>query len=229
MKKLFATFALLGVLASPWPAGMAAAESISGEACYTYGPGETLIGAKHISISLAKRKALEGYAVFAEATVNMQDPQLRNVLVANLTARVMKDVQITKSQEDAQKREVCSAIQAEVEPELLRDRIAAVSNAFRNRNQASQAGLPESEYLRVIRMDEFPCAFDKAVQCLNLVTECKKSGFGERLPIRIIWYDAEGRPVFSINRRVGCERARDVGNIVLRLPPGNYTFKVDLP
>ncbi len=71
--------------------------------------------------------------------------------------------------------------------------------------------------------------FDKTVQCLNLVTECKKSGFGERLPIRIIWYDAEGRPAFSINRRVGCERARDVGNVVLRLPPGNYTINVDLP
>jgi hypothetical protein len=209
--------------------GAAFGESIAGKGCYTYGEGETFIAAKHISISIAKRAALEGYQVFSEATSHMEDPQLKNELIANLSARVLKDVKITKTEEDRQKREVCTSLTAQVAPERLQAMAAAVFNSFYNRKGSLRTGLPESEHLRIVRMDEFPCAFDQNVQCLRLVLECKKNSFGARLPIRIIWYDVEGLPAFSIKRRVACERPRDVENFQLRLPPGDYTFNVDLP
>ncbi len=209
--------------------GAAHAEPISGEACYVYGAGETLQAAKHIAISLAKRKALESYQVYAETTANMRDPQLRNELIANLTVRVMKELKILRVEENRENREVCSAVEAQVEPALLREQVSAVFSAFRNRKGQLNTGLPENEHLRIIRIDEFPCTFDKKIQCLNLVAECRKNTFGERHPIRIIWYDLDGRPAFSIKKRIGCERARDVENLVMRLPPGGYTFNVDLP
>ena len=227
--KLILTSAVL--LAALVFAGWSAAfgESISGQGCYVYGEGETFIAAKHISISVAKRAALEGYQAFTEATSHMEDPQLKNQVIANLTARVMKDVKVTKTEEDRQKREVCTSLTAQMDPEQLQATAAAVFNVFYNRKGSLRTGLPESEHLRLIRMDEFPCAFDQQVQCLQVVLECKKNSFGERLPIRIIWYDGEGLPAFSIKRRVACERARDVENFQLRLPPGSYTFNVDLP
>ena len=214
------------LLALPW---LAHAEPISGEACYVYGAGETPLAARHIAISLAKRKALEAYQVYAEVTANMRDPQLRNEIVANLTVRVMKQLKILRAEENREKREVCSAIEAQVDPALLREQVLAVFRAVHNRKGLLQTGLPESEYLRIIRIDEFPCTFDEKIQCLNLVAECRKNTFGERHPVRIIWYDTDGRPAFSIKKRIGCERARDVENLVMRLPPGGYTFNVDLP
>lgn len=228
MKTILTSALLLAALGfTGW--GAAFGESITGKGCYIYGDGETFIAARYISISIAKRAALEGYQVFTEATSHMEDPQLKNELIANLTARVMKDIKITQTEEDRQKKEVCTSLTAQVAPERLQATAAAVFNAFYNRKGALRTGLPESEHLRIIRMDEFPCAFDRKVQCLQLVLECKKNSFGERLPIRIIWYDGQGLPAFSIKRRVACERSRDVENFQLRLPPGNYTFNVDLP
>ncbi|MCZ6531967.1 MAG: hypothetical protein O7A08_03270 [SAR324 cluster bacterium] len=217
---------LTGLLTLPGPAR---AEPVAGEACYAYGPGETLVAAKHIAISLAKRKALEGYRPYMEATANMRDPQLRNELIANLTVRSMKSIKVVRVEENKKDRKVCGAIEAEVEPVQMQEQVSAVFYAFNNRKQFLDTGLPESAQLRIIRIQEFPCSFDKEVQCLNLIAECRVNTFGERHPIRIIWYDPEGRPAFTINRRISCERARDVENILLRLPPGAYTFEVDLP
>lgn len=228
MKQIITIALLLAGWIFPWQ-DAAFGETVTGRGCYIYGEGETFIAARHISISIAKRAALEAYQTYTEATALMQDPQLLNEVLANLTSRFMKEVKVTESGEDREKREVCSVITAEVDPEKIQAQAAAVFNAFYNRKGSLRTGLPENEHLRIIRMDEFPCAFDKNVQCLQLVLECKKNSFGTRLPIRIIWYDGEGLPAFSIKRRVACERARDVENFQLRLPPGNYTFNVDMP
>jgi hypothetical protein len=212
-----------------WIPVVAGAEPISGEACYRYGAGETFHAAKHVSISLAKRNALAGYGPFAEATVDMRDPELRDELFANLTVRGLKKVRVTRSEEDPAKKEICSAVEAEVESDAVKAQVVAVFNAFQNRREPAKGWLPRSGHLRIVNLEEFPCTFDEKAQCLNVVAECLRASLGERHPIRITWYDAQGLAAFSIKRRVGCERARDVSSFLLRLPPPHYTFIVDLP
>ncbi len=207
----------------------AGAETITGEACYRYGPAETFYAARHVSISLAKRNALEGYAPFADATINMREPELRNELFANLTVRAMKDVRVLNSEEDAAAKEICTRIEAEVEAGQVKAQAAAVFNAYQARRRPPRTGLPRSEFLRIVNVEQFPCEFDESVQCLNVVAECLRESHGERHPVRITWYDPQGRPAFTIKRHVGCERARDVAAFLLRLPPPTYTFRVDLP
>lgn len=212
-----------------WMASLAWGETIQGEACYRYGAAETFNAAKHISISLAKRNALENYKPFAEAAVNMQEPRLRNELLANLTVQAMRNVQVTRSEEDREAREICSEVRAEVEPDALKKRISAVFNAFQKKLRPGKTWLPRNAHVRVVNIREFPCTFDQEIQCLGVVVECLLKTPGERAQVRIIWYDQEGIPAFSIKRGVGCERRGDVSNFMLRLPPPSYTFVVDLP
>lgn len=224
MKRLIPMLALL--LGLPIAAG---AETVTGEACYRYGPAETFYAAKHVSISLAKRKALEGYPPFVEAAVNMNEPALRNELFANLTVRALRNLKLLRSEENAAKKEVCSAIEAEVEAADVKEQVAAVFNAYQRRTHPPKSWLPHNEFLRIVNIEEFACTFDPASQCLNVVAECLQESPRVRHPVRITWYDREGVPAFTIKRRVGCERARDVSAFLLRLPPPTYTFIVDLP
>ncbi len=204
-------------------------EAIQGEACYAYGPAETFNAARHVSISLAKRNALEGYQPFADATVNMRDPQLRNEILANLTVRAMREVEVVRSEEDREQKEICSEVRAEVEPEFVKEQIALAVAAFENRTGPPREWLPQNGQLRVVNIREFPCTFDEKVQCLSVVVDCLRESRGERHLVRIIWYDGEGRPAFSIKRGVGCERRGDVSSFMLRLPPAGFSFVVDLP
>jgi len=226
MKRPTLTLMLALLLGLPAAAG---AETVSGEACYRYGPAETFYAAKHVSISLAKRNALEGYAPFVEAAVNMNEAALRNELFANLTVRAMKKLKVLRSEEDPAKKEVCSAVEAEVEPAEVKEQVAAVFNAYRARTHPPKSWLPHNEFLRIVNIEEFPCTFDTTQQCLNVVAECLQESRRERHPVRITWYDREGVPAFTIKRHLGCDRARDVSAFLLRLPPATYTFIVDLP
>lgn len=224
--------ALLGLLLlapAPWLPSSVRAETIEGEACYAYGPAETFIAASHVSISLAKRNALEGYAPFAEATVNMRDAQLRGEILANVTARAMRQFKVVRTEEDREKKEVCSVVRAEVEANVVKEQIALAFNAFEKRARPRREWLPQNGQLRVVNIREFPCPFDEKIQCLSIVVECLRESPLQRHLVRIIWYDSEGSPAFSIKRGVGCERRRDVSTFMLRLPPNGFSFVVDLP
>ena len=205
------------------------AETISGKGCYQYNNLETLNGATFIAISLAKRNALEGYTIYTDAIANMQDPTLKNEIITNLTVRAFKGVKVTGEEEDREKREVCRAIQAEVEPEKVKSIVSAVYYAFYNRKGRIRTGLPENGKVRIIKAEEVSCPYDYQNKCLGLIVECRRNTFGERQIVRIIWHDANGLPSFSIKKRITCEKVRDINNFWVRLPPGGETFTLDLP
>ena len=219
--------AILGFLLSA--PGLLFAETISGRGCYTYGETETLAAAKAISLALAKRNALEGYEPFAEATAAFTDPQLKNEVLANVTARALKTLKVEEPAEGAEKGEVCRDVEAEVEGEEIREMVAAVANAFRNRKSFARTGLPESEDLRIIGVEEAPCPFAEGQACLRVVVECRRNAFGRINPVRIIWYDPEGKPYYSIKQGVRCVFPRDIETVILRLPSSGFTYRIDLP
>lgn len=214
---------LLAPLSSP------GAEPVTGEACYGYGLTETLLSARFIALSLAKRNALESYAVYTDATANMQDALLKNEIISNLTVRVLKGIEVTEESENPAERQVCRTITAEVEPERVKNIISAVYYAFYNKKGSLRTGLPANDIIRLIKAEEISCPYDFENRCLKLVAECQRNSFGESQIIRIIWYDGTGLPSFSINERMSCHKSRDINTFFLRLPPDGETFTLDLP
>ncbi len=227
MKTLKILGIMAGLMMSANPSLLA--EPVTGEACYAYGNSETVNGARHIALALAKRNALEEYPVYSDATANISDPQLKNEIITNLTVRAMKGIKVTGEEEDPAKKEVCRTVQVEVDPVQVKEIISAVFYAFYNRKGRIRTGLPENGNLRIIKAEEFSCPEGVENRCLGLVVECRRNTFGKRQIVRIIWHDASGLPIYSIKKRMSCEKARDIANFWLRLPPGVGTFSLDLP
>ena len=219
--------AILGFLVSA--PGLLLGETISGRGCYTYGETETLAAAKAISLALAKRNALEGYKPFAEATAAFTDPHLKNEILANVTVRALKALKVEEPVEDAEKREVCRSVEGEVDGEEIREMVAAVANAFRNRKSFARTGLPESEDVRIIGVTEVHCPFAEGQACLRVVVECRRNAFGRINTVRVIWYDLEGKPYYSVKQGVWCVFPQDIETVILSLPPLGFTYRIDLP
>lgn len=217
------------IIALTTGASPARAEKISGKACYRYGTTEFPAAAKFIALTLAKRAALEGYKPFREATVNMWEPALREELLTNLTTRALKNINPTEETNDPKTREICQTLTAEVEAEEVTEMVSAVFFAVRNRRIGLSTGLPENEYIQILKVEETFCAFDRKAPCVSIVVRCYKNSFGARHPVRVTWRDQNGIPDFTINEYAQCLQANDVENFMVRLPPKGHTFKVDLP
>ena len=64
---------------------------------------------------MAKRDALEGYAVFVNATATVDNYVLKNSIISSVSASVLNNMKITNKKENLEKREVCREISAVVE------------------------------------------------------------------------------------------------------------------
>ena len=96
-----------------------ASEIISGRACYRFSDQESIQTARGIALSMAKRNALEGHAVFVRAASRVDNFSLKDDQIQTLAAGVLKNLRVTGKEEDLGRREICRAIAAEVDPEAL--------------------------------------------------------------------------------------------------------------
>ena len=210
-----------GILAQPQPA--------TGEACYDYPENESLVGARYAALALAKRKAIEAFPAFQEATANIQDPALLREIITNLQVRGMEKLKVVQESEDPAKRQVCRTIQAQMDGEGVKSLALAVARAYRFRQGGQETGLPGNGEIQVVSAQESFCVEGGPRRCLYLVVQCVRNTFGERSVVRVSWFDAEGRPSFTAKERVLCEHRGDVATFWLRMPPQGAVFSLDVP
>ena len=110
-----------GVFQAPLVIG---GEIIKGKACYRFSDQESIAAARDIALAMAKREALEGYSVFVNATTTVENYTMKNNLITSITAANLNNLKITKKSENLAKREVCRAIQAEVDPIEIKEQVA---------------------------------------------------------------------------------------------------------
>ena len=91
------------------------AETIRGKACYRFSDSESITAARDIALSMAKREALESYAVFVKATTNIENFTVKNDLITSISASILKNMVVVSKSENFGKREICREIRAEVE------------------------------------------------------------------------------------------------------------------
>jgi hypothetical protein len=229
------------LLVLPLASSLQAAETISGQACYRFSDNESIAAARDIALSLAKRDALERYAVFVDSTTTVENAALKNDLITSLTGAVFRNLKVTDQKEDLQGREVCRSIVAEVEPVEVKSQVVAKINAFRIRSANVQTGLPENDRIRVLKTDQKRCLkgndyfeYERGdLTCLRIVAQCKSrySEYGNWSPVRVTWYDSDGIPdkSFAPRDRYCKENPQDIINVFVPLPPAGYTWSIDLP
>jgi len=203
------------------------AEIITGSACYRYSDNESINVARDIALSMAKRSALEGYAIFVESTATVENQVLKNDLISSLTAGLLKNLRITDKTEDLQKKEICRVITADVEPIEIKQRVISKINTFRRKHSNFQTGLPESDKLKVLKVQEGTCG-DKynSGNCLMIIARCKY--YNTRI-MRITYYDKDGIPSGMDKSDKFCDDIGDIKVFYLRLPndPSNtYSFEI---
>ena len=75
------TILALLILAIP---SVSIAETIKGYTCYRYSDRESISVARDIALAMAKRDALEGYAVFVESTSTVRNATMINDIITGL-------------------------------------------------------------------------------------------------------------------------------------------------
>ena len=131
-------------------------EIIKGKACYRFSDQESIAAARDIALAMAKREALEGYSVFVNATTTVENYTMKNNLITSITAANLNNLKITKKSENLAKREVCRAIQAEVDPieikEQVYKRVSMPNMASGKINTNFPTGLWESKYVKWLKV-----------------------------------------------------------------------------
>ena len=197
------TFKLL-ILGSLLASQMAAAEVVTGNACYRYSDNESLTAAREIALSMAKRDALEGNSVFVESTSNVENMTLKNDLITNLTTGYLKNLKVLEETEDFGLREICRTIQAEVEPVEFKQQITARIRQFTDLNK-DRTGLPKGRFLRVVN------AWVSKKGSLNVVAERHApQQYTCAAEVKVTLYDEAGYPA---NQYRSSKDYCDVGDI----------------
>lgn len=201
------------------------AETISGFACYRYSDNESINAARDIALSMAKREALEKYQVFVASTSTVENSVLMNDLISSLTAGVLKNLRITKKTEDLGKKEVCREITAEVEPIEIKQRIIAKINVYKQKHSNFQSGLPENNYLKVLKVVNIPYNKYGYIGKLKIVVKCKKHA-GWDIKMRLINYDQDGIPENMYKMGMSCANTGDINTYELPYKKNDYTFEI---
>lgn len=222
---------LLILVATP-----AAAETISGHACYRFSRGETLRLARAKAAAMAERNALEDYRVFTEAISAVQDPALRADFVLSLTSGVLRDVETTSELMELDTREVCRSITAHVEPDELISSVVAKMNAPHGVELMGYSLFPQNNLARVLEAVSFKRG-DR--QRIVFLFECKRKGNPyldtrhtvqqEHFRIRLSWIDHGGLPGAGALGSGDCGAPGAVSSIEFPLPPWDFKYWIDLP
>ena len=206
---LLITF-LAGVFQAPL---VIASEIITGKACYRFSDQESLAVARDIALSLAKRDALESYAVFVNATATVKNYKLKNSIITSVSASVLNNMKIIEKKENLEKREVCRAIRAEVEKiEIMKEITSRIRLSQRKYNFNTDTGLYEDHKLKVVKIS-------KNKGKIQLRAICKISGIAL---LRVTYFDNDGLPSCSDNLNKWCLGKNDVKKFIFN-PRGGWT------
>lgn len=173
----------------------ASAERIQGQACYRYGDGESLVEARLASKALALRDAVEGAAVFVEASSTIEDYRLREDLVEALSVGFLTDCE-ESVETDREAARVCTRVACDVDPDQLRRFLEGVALERRQR-----AGLPGNDCLQVLALNRAPSP-DGTRQRFTAVVKVLDPGAcdeGART-VSLLYLDGDGRIVGGATR-----------------------------
>ena len=233
--RLMVTLTLkLLILGSLLVSQMAAAEVVTGKACYRYSDNESLTAAREIALSMAKRDALEGNSVFVESTSNVENMTLKNDLITNLTTGYLKNLKVLEETEDFGLREICRTVQAEVEPVEVKQQITARIRQFTDLNK-DRTGLPRGEFLRVVNAWEDRSGNLNVVAELHTQTESAKdykratgTSRSEKWRVKVTLYDSEGYPAGQQRSEKNYSDVGDINRHVFKLNGyKNYRITTD--
>lgn len=128
-------------LAAPAPAApgaSAALDPVHGQGCYTFGDDQTPAQAKKAALALARQQAVEGYRVYVQSASTVKNFQLEDDLIQNVSAGMLQDVQVEKTEKKDQ--EICITIAARISPVKLEELIQQRAKA-KDVAQTAQAPL----------------------------------------------------------------------------------------
>ena len=213
---------------------VSAAEEIKGKACYRYSDRESIQVGRDIAMAMAKRDALEGFAVFVESTSTVDNFTLRNDLITGITSGLLQNIKVIEKTENRQENTICISISANIEPAKVKEQIVQRKLVFQERFEAQRlpTGLYENNIYKVIKSQIIDCPireqwfpFDigyvKAVKCYRWRIYCKEKG-GTTLPIyEYHWVDRDGIPLGrTIDKRgIFCRRVGQIKETYVPIPP----------
>ena len=95
------------------PLTVFSADRLTGHACYHYSDNESLLVARQLAISLAKREILEQSSTFVESTSTVENFSLKNDLITSLSGGVLKNIKVTLKTESVEKAEPVEKVEVE--------------------------------------------------------------------------------------------------------------------
>jgi hypothetical protein len=189
-------------------------EVITGTGCYRFSDQESISVAREIALSMAKRDALEGYAVFVNATATVDNYVLKNSIISSISASVLNNMKITSKKENLEKREVCRTISAVVEEiEVKKEITSRIRLSQKKKNLNFDSGLHEDKNIKILKIKKKKDRYGDFIEMRGL---CKGgSGYPE---FNIMYFDEDGIPLAQINKYFTCDRRNHIARQVFYLP-----------
>ena len=220
MKKItaFLITILLGILQAPFVIG---GEIITGKACYRFSDHESIAAARDIALSMAKREALEGYAVFVNATATVNNYVLKNSIITSVSASVLNNMKITSKKENLEKREVCRTISAVVEEiEVKKEITSRIRLSQKKKNLNFDTGLHEDKNIKILKIKREK---NKNGDFITMRGICKQRR-STYPSFSIMYYDEDGIPLVQKNIHFKCIRKNHIARASFYLPGYNYQY-----
>lgn len=196
--------AVLGILLYLVLCGIAfGAETIHGKACYRFSDNESIAVARDIALSMAKRDALEGYAVFVESSSVLENTTLKNDIISSVSAGLMRQIKVVGQSEDLQKREVCRTISAQVDADDVRRKVAKIISRFEdvevNQDEITEKLIPnDTSRAKVLGTGVDRGRFHRSYRVL---LSCKSEGY---IALWVVCYLPDNTPYHIIDDRKKC-------------------------
>ena len=218
---------LVGVFQVPIVIG---GEVITGKGCYRFSDQESIAVAREIALSMAKRDALEGYAVFVNATATVDNYVLKNSIISSVSASVLNNMKITSKKENLEKREVCRTISAVVEEiEVKKEITSRIRLSQKKKNINFDTGLHEDENIKVLKIKQKK---DKYGDFIEMRVLCKEKnndwlydntryGHGRH---SVIYLDEDGIPVAQLSYKFDCQRKNHIARETFYLPGSGWSI-----
>ena len=205
---------LVGVFQVPIVIG---GEVITGKGCYRFSDQESIAVAREIALSMAKRDALEGYAVFVNATATVDNYVLKNSIISSVSASVLNNMRITNKKENLEKREVCRTISAVVEEiEVKKEITSRIRLSQKKKNINFDTGLHEDENIKVLKIKQKK---DTKGDFIEMRVLCKFDNENYNAGHHnVMYFDEDGIPLAQIHHKFWCSRKNHVTRSRFYLP-----------
>ena len=194
-----------------------ASENIKGHACYRFSDQESIAAAREIA--LAKRDALEGYAVFVSATSLVENMTLKNEIITSITGSILNNMKIIHRSEDLAKRKVCRSIVATVEPVEVKKQISLRIKRMVKRKFNFPTGLYDDKWIKVLKIDKEQSrgyiytavngVFDRHIGNINKVNFfvfCKREHLNQAYEIYTL--DENNFPILYTHLKFSCSQGK---------------------